>query len=409
MATMQYYFSPHITFHVESGDTYQRQVLSIFSIASGICLLGVACMALYRRNKRQREKLQAHFSDGHGLRDCSVNTPGLVSKSAPRPQCNLHFPKSCTPHGLSANDGRGPPGASTAVPPIPSSVPSKGKRFRSGSLSLSPAKQRRENSVSRTPPIPREKPRITAHIMEGPRTAGHVYRHLQEDELTDSEAIKRCETPNGKVGALLSRTSLCHFPGRKGWTEVPCTRLDKGTAFFPPSLRARSVPIIPSFQVCDPEEGGGDRSKEGPLKWRLTLDGKTAKPFRCPPAGDTDWLMPASAPNRANPPAELATNVELEKSPIPAPHSSEIAVKLTQNWGEKSSSHSVSQSDACGGVNPLEKKETVQESDEKRVKFSSQVLPPGSRTGGLQAQGQHHGQTRLMNTGTNSRAQLQRS
>ena len=35
----------------ESGDTYQRQVLSIFSIASGICLLGVACMALYRRNK----------------------------------------------------------------------------------------------------------------------------------------------------------------------------------------------------------------------------------------------------------------------------------------------------------------------------------------------------------------------
>ncbi|XP_015256774.1 PREDICTED: pro-neuregulin-3, membrane-bound isoform-like, partial [Cyprinodon variegatus] len=35
---------------MESGDTYQRQVLSIFSIASGICLLGVACMALYRRN-----------------------------------------------------------------------------------------------------------------------------------------------------------------------------------------------------------------------------------------------------------------------------------------------------------------------------------------------------------------------
>lgn len=27
--------------------------------------------------------------------------------------------------------------------------------------------------------------------MEGPRTAGHVYRHLQEDELTDSGAIKR--------------------------------------------------------------------------------------------------------------------------------------------------------------------------------------------------------------------------
>lgn len=63
--------------------------------------------------------------------------------------------------------------------------------FRSGSLSLSPAKHRRENGVFRTPPFPREKPRITGHIMEGPRMAGHVYRHLQEDEFPDSEAIKR--------------------------------------------------------------------------------------------------------------------------------------------------------------------------------------------------------------------------
>lgn len=147
--------------------------------------------------------------------------------------------------------------------------------------------------------------------------------------------------------------------------------------------------------------GGGDLNKEGPHKWRLTLDGKTAKPLRCSPAGDTDWLMPASAPNRAISPAEAAPNVELEKSLKPAPRSSEIAVKLTQNWREKSFSRSVSQNDSCGGLNPLENK-TVQESDEKMVKFPSQVLPPDSRTRGLQAQGQRHGQTRLMNTVTNS-------
>lgn len=46
----------------ESGDTYQRQVLSIFSIASGICLLGVACMALYRRNKWVMPASQRHIS-----------------------------------------------------------------------------------------------------------------------------------------------------------------------------------------------------------------------------------------------------------------------------------------------------------------------------------------------------------
>lgn len=147
--------------------------------------------------------------------------------------------------------------------------------------------------------------------------------------------------------------------------------------------------------------GGDDLDKEGPHKWRLTLDGKTAKPLRCSPASDTDWLMPASALNRAVSPAEAVTNVELGKSLKPAPRSSEIAVKLTQNWGEKSFSRSVSQNDSCGGLNPLENK-TVQELDEKRVTFSSQVLPPGSRTRGVQAQGQHHGQTRLMNAGTNS-------
>lgn len=42
----------------------------------------------------------------------------------------FHIIQSCAPYGSSANDGRGPPGASTAAPPIPSSAPSKGKRFR---------------------------------------------------------------------------------------------------------------------------------------------------------------------------------------------------------------------------------------------------------------------------------------
>lgn len=113
--------------------------------------------------------------------------------------------------------------------------------------------------------------------------------------------------------------------------------------------------------------------------------------------------MSASAPNRASPPSEPATNAELGKSLNQAPnhHLSQIAVKLTQNWGKKTFSCSVSQNDTCGGLNPLENK-TVQELDEKRVTFSSQVLPPGNRTRGLQAQGQRHGQTRLMNTGTNS-------
>ncbi|MED6250801.1 hypothetical protein ATANTOWER_010257, partial [Ataeniobius toweri] len=113
-----------------SGDTYQRQVLSIFSIASGICLLGVACMALYRRNKRHREKLQAHFSDSRSLRECSVNASGLMSKSAPRIQYSLHLQRVCSSHGSSLEGNSMAPGSSTVTPPILSKALSKGKCFR---------------------------------------------------------------------------------------------------------------------------------------------------------------------------------------------------------------------------------------------------------------------------------------
>ncbi|XP_054620045.1 pro-neuregulin-3, membrane-bound isoform [Dunckerocampus dactyliophorus] len=230
---------------MESGDTYQRQVLSIFSIASGICLLGVACMALYRRNKRQREKLQAHFSESRVLRDCSINASGLMSKSTMRTQYSLQ--KSCSTHGCPSN---AEPEASTAAPPNLSRALSKGKRFRSNSLSLSPALKRIESNHFRTPPVSRGKLKLSSNLMDASRA--HVYKHLQEEkeeEPTHLESFRRCDAPGGKVSALLSRTS--HF--RKRWAEVPCTRLDKGSSFPPPSLRTRSVPIIPSLQACDLE------------------------------------------------------------------------------------------------------------------------------------------------------------
>lgn len=43
--------------------------------------------------RRHREKLQAHFSDGRSLRDCSINASGLMSKSASRLQYSLQFQK----------------------------------------------------------------------------------------------------------------------------------------------------------------------------------------------------------------------------------------------------------------------------------------------------------------------------
>lgn len=234
---------------MESGDTYQRQVLSIFSIASGIGLLGVACMALYRRNKRHREKLQAHFSDSRSLRECSVNASALMSKST-RSQYNHPLQKTNVHgSGVKASD------VGTSPPAVLSRALSKGKRFRSSSLSLSPAQQRRETGHFHTPPAPRGRHKLQNSLMEGTRVTGHSYRHLQEEDAADMESIKRCEgSAGGRVGTLLSRPSLSHFTIRKGWTEVPCTHLDRAAIFVPPSLRTRSVPIIPSLQAGDPNQ-----------------------------------------------------------------------------------------------------------------------------------------------------------
>ncbi|XP_058477775.1 pro-neuregulin-3, membrane-bound isoform isoform X1 [Solea solea] len=371
---------------MESGDTYQRQVLSIFSIASGICLLGVACMALYRRNKRHREKLQAHFSDSRSLRDCSVNASGLMSKSAPRLQYSLQPQKSCTSHGSSAKSGSAAPGSSAGSPPILSRALSKGKRFRSSSVSLSPAQQRREANYFRTPPISRGKHKV----------AGHVYKHLQEDESTDVQSLRRCDSGSGRVGALLSRTTLSHFTARKGWTEVPCTRLDKGTNFPPPSLRTRSVPIIPSLQAIDLEAGNVDTSEcnqRGRLKWHPALAGKTTVPVSDSPAPscETIAMPPSVIPSGVSPPDTKTTATAAHLGLKQPPRST---VEFTQAFwsfsssGEKSGSHSeIHRSGPNTPENGI-----VQESEWKSVQYSARVLHTGNEATGLKADGQREAQ-----------------
>jgi len=62
---------------------------------------------------------------------------------------------------------------------------------RISSLSLSPAQQRREATHFRTPPISRGRHKTSANLIDGSRVSGHVYKHLQEDESTEMESIRR--------------------------------------------------------------------------------------------------------------------------------------------------------------------------------------------------------------------------
>ncbi|XP_056326029.1 pro-neuregulin-3, membrane-bound isoform [Danio aesculapii] len=256
---------------MESAETYQRQILSIFSIAMGISLLGVACMALYCKNKRQREKHRAHLTEIRNLRDCTVNASGLMSKSSPRLESSLQLQKSRRVPGLSS-----PQAASIVLSSSKVSLPnhnrsfSMGKRCRSCSFSSSPAlkhKVTNYRAVSKwTPPIPR----AGHHLSGGSRDSLHSYKHLQEVEVNDvmPQALRRCQShldsnQQNRCNLNMQIMLSAHSKGKMGYTDVPCTRLDQGTTFPPPSFRAHSVPIIPSVQGPDFGGGGGNKLHNG--------------------------------------------------------------------------------------------------------------------------------------------------
>ena len=231
-------------------------------------------------------------------------------------------------------------------------------------------------------------------------------------------SVWRCDSAGGRVGALLSRTSLAHFAAKKGWTEVPCTRLDKGATFLPPSLRTRSVPIIPSLQAADLEAGRADtseRNQGGLLKWHPALAGKTSVPISNSPSRpfETVVLPPGVLPSGVSPPATATATLGSLRNPGSAqpPFSAEITVELAQELKQKSLSSSVKMSGSLheihhGGRNTLETG-SVQELEWQSVQYSARALHTGGGTRGSKAVGQREargqcpGQTSLVHGGAN--------
>ncbi|XP_053720571.1 pro-neuregulin-3, membrane-bound isoform isoform X1 [Synchiropus splendidus] len=249
---------------MESGDIYQRQVLSIFSIASGICLLGVACMALYHRNKRHREKIVAHFMDRRTLRDCSVNASSLMSKSAARHHLGQQSPRCCSDvvHQRTTT-------APVALPSL-FRILAAGKNFRKGSLTFYPIQRQKEISVFSTPPISRGKLKLLTNLSDKVAKCRHFYRPLQDDETSDQgPVLRRCSAAE-RMDELPNRTR--YFKGREGGKQVPCTCLNKATS-SPPSLRTCPVPIIPSLQAYD-TAGVPKSQNEGILKYTPVVSTK---------------------------------------------------------------------------------------------------------------------------------------
>ncbi len=199
---------------------------------------------------------------------------------------------------------------------------------------------------------------------------------------------------------------------------MPCTRLDKGTTFLPPSLRTRSVPIIPSLQACDLEAGkvdAGDQNQVGLLKWHPALAGKAAVSISISPSPqcETVMLAPGVVPSSVSPPATAIVTLGSEKnlSSAQTPRSIEITVELAQELKQKSLSSplkmSVSQCEMQHDGTKTIKAGSLQESEGKSVQYSPGALHTGSGTRGLkatgqrEAQGQCQGQTSLVCGGAN--------
>ncbi|KAJ8417980.1 hypothetical protein AAFF_G00136890 [Aldrovandia affinis] len=242
---------------MESEEIYKRQVLSISCIAIGISLLGTICMALYYRNKRRREKLQAH------LKSYSVNASGFVSKPSLRPQCSLQLQNYCKSNGSSTSRGGAVHESSfaqkSAASTSHSRVPPTGKQN-------SPDQRSRVGhraAPRRTPPISRGR----LNPIGGSRVSGPAYQHLQEAESSEREVESlRGHHSEGTVCDPRQDAFLNMQPpqsagaaSRGAQTEVPCSRLDGASAggcrcsplrhsASPPPYHTCSVPIIPSVQ-----------------------------------------------------------------------------------------------------------------------------------------------------------------
>ncbi|XP_062320195.1 pro-neuregulin-3, membrane-bound isoform isoform X2 [Osmerus eperlanus] len=273
---------------MESKEVYKRQVLSITSIAVGISLLGMLCMALYCRNKRRREKLQAHLKETRSLKNYSANRPVLEPKTSLRPSPGLQLQNYCkrgpqTPeHAVSQSNFAQ---FNSTTPPNNSKCPSAGKHHRSVSLSHSPDQRCRATHWTvprRTPPIPRSR----LNPIGVSKHSGPAYQHLQEMESSEREVGPQTGCQGARAASDPRHDAFLRMqpPGlverSAGWgsrVEVHCdiqevtsssTRSLKGprrtSPSSPPPFRSCSIPIIPSVQAQQDEVSCMQTASGGP-------------------------------------------------------------------------------------------------------------------------------------------------
>uniref|UniRef100_A0A8C1S8J3 Pro-neuregulin-3, membrane-bound isoform n=1 Tax=Cyprinus carpio TaxID=7962 RepID=A0A8C1S8J3_CYPCA len=243
---------------MESKEVYKRQVMSITCIAMGISFLGTLCMALYCRNKRRREKLQAHLKESRSQKNYNLTSCSLAPKPSLRPQQILQLQKYYKPTRSSPPHGR----ESSFIPSTAAATSPQGtltgKHPRSGSLSHSPDQRSRSAfrpASRRTPPMTRG----CLNAIGGSRDSGPAYQHLQELDSSERESVRRNISGPGNDLHQDSFYNMQPSQSSKSWSshlDHRCARsLRSGgpSQSSPAPYHPCSIPIIPSVHSYQDE------------------------------------------------------------------------------------------------------------------------------------------------------------
>ncbi|XP_029305895.1 pro-neuregulin-3, membrane-bound isoform [Cottoperca gobio] len=254
---------------MESKEVYKRQVLSITSIAMAISLLGTLCMALYCRNKRRGEKLQAHLKESRSLKNYTANSHNALDTKLRVPNLQMHeyFKRS-------SQTRQGNVCESSFAHCNISTTPCNSSR---GTAKHHSPDQRTRAAPRRTPPIPRGR----LNPIGGSKYSGPAYHHLQEVDSSEREAEaqrgcqmqveNRCDDPRQDAFLHMQTPVSMETPSPSPWSvrmdvrsgpcapsehsdQNPNTRRPGRLHSPPPPFRSCSIPIIPSVQCYHDNE-----------------------------------------------------------------------------------------------------------------------------------------------------------
>ncbi|XP_062851815.1 pro-neuregulin-3, membrane-bound isoform [Trichomycterus rosablanca] len=226
---------------MESEEVYKRQVLSITCITVGISFLGTLCMALYCRNKRRREKLQAHLKESRGLKNYSLNQ---TCKPHPGLQMQNYYKRSSPLHGGSIHEARN--SQNGTAPYYPRSLPS-GRPLRSAPLSCNTDQKNQNRSALRV--SARKTSPITGGRLNPIGGFGPAYQHLQETEGSEKDAepvrVNMMQPDIDLSQDLFRGTQTSQSLDRSHLDRLPARNLCSGSPVNR-TFASYGIPIIPS-------------------------------------------------------------------------------------------------------------------------------------------------------------------